>query len=305
MISVELKGGLGNQLFQIMATIALSIRSNIPFVLSETKFQDEGTNRPTYWTTLFRNLEPYLNTYFNAKIETGEIQSYKPYYQNDRKYDPIPIPSENILLKGYYQNYQYFDDVYDQILEIMGIREIRQEILSKKENLTDPSGIKISMHFRRGDYCKIQCYHPVLSEHYYMRAMLSILKYLKHDTITPIKVVCFYEKADRDDVLKIVDIVRDITTISGYLNMEYVVDEYHDLADWEQMLVMSACDHHIIANSTFSWWSAYLNPSNKKIVCYPETWLGHQLYYIDTKGFEVPGWHRIPSFGQYERNCNC
>jgi Glycosyl transferase family 11 len=301
MISVDLKGGLGNQLFQIMATIAHSIRTNIPFMFSRDKFQDEIPNRPTYWTTLFRNLEPYINTPFNAPIEADT-----QVYQNDHKYEPIPTPSssDTMLLKGYYQDYRYFDDVYHHILEIIGIPEIRDQVLAKHA-VHSADTIRISMHFRRGDYCQLPCYHPVLSEHYYMRAMLSMLKYLKHDTITPIQVVCFYENRDREDVLKIIDIVRDITNSGGYTNIEYVVDVYLEVADWEQMLVMSGCDHHIIANSTFSWWSAYLNPNPSKIVCYPESWVGHQLYYIDTKGLRVPGWHPVPSFGLYETRCKC
>lgn len=302
MISIDLKGGLGNQLFQIMATVAHSIRTNIPFVFSREKFQDEGPNRPTYWATLFRHLEPYLNTH--NQIDAKAIEAYKISYQNDRTYEPIPYPSVNMLLKGYYQDYRYFDDVYDQILEITGIPDVRNQVLAK--HVAPSNGeITVSMHFRRGDYCGIQCYHPILNEYYYIRAMLSMLKYLQHDTTRPIEVVCFYEKGDREAIAKIIEAVRDITNGAGYSNVHYVVDRYQELADWEQLLVMSSCDHHIIANSTFSWWSAYLNPGPNKIVCYPNTWVGHQLYYIDTKGFQVPGWHCVPSFSPHEKICHC
>lgn len=305
MISIELKGGLGNQLFQIMATIAHSIRTNIPFVFSRDKFRDEGPNRPTYWTTLFRHLEPHLNTH--RQIVTKDIEAYTPIYQDDRKYTPIPPPtSENTLLKGYYQDYRYFDDVYDQILEITGLPEIRQEILSKYLAKEDQENtIRISMHFRRGDYCRVRCYHPVLTETYYTNALISIMKYLKYNTDTHIQIVCFYETADKEEVLRIIDHVRELTDAGSYTNIEYITDKYRDLADWEQLLVMSGHDHHIIANSTFSWWSAYLNPSQKKMVFYPDTWTGHQLYYIDTNGLRVAGWHRITTFGPFEKICDC
>jgi hypothetical protein len=46
------------------------------------------------------------------------------------------------------------------------------------------------------------------------------------------------------------------------------------LEDWEELLCMSCCDHHIISNSTFSWWGAYVNPSIEKMVCYPLSWFG-------------------------------
>jgi hypothetical protein len=297
MISIEIKGGLGNQLFQIMAAIAHSLHTHIPFVFPRDKFHDEGPGRPTYWTTLFRHLEPYLSD----NIQT-DLPKYTIVKQNERKYEPIPTTNENTFLKGYYQHHRYFSDMYDRILEITRIPEIRQEVLSKYVAKPNPKTIRVSMHFRRGDFCKIRCYHSVMSEYYYIQSLLALLKHLNFDTETPIQVVCFYEEVDKKEVLEIVGKVRDTVNCP---NIEYITNAHRDLEDWEQLLVMSGHDHHIIGNSTFSWWSAYLNPSTTKQVCFPDTWFGHQLNYIDTTGFEVEGWLKIKAFGPLDKVCDC
>ena len=99
--------------------------------------------------------------------------------------------------------------------------------------------------------------------------------------------------------------VRVMTETGGYTNIEYITNAHRDLEDWEQLLVMSGHDHHIIANSTFSWWAAYLNPSTTKQVCFPDTWYGHQLHYIDTTGFAVERWNRIHAFSVLNKMCEC
>jgi hypothetical protein len=66
-----------------------------------------------------------------------------------------------------------------------------------------------------------------------------------------------------------------------------------DLEDWEQLLMMSSCGHNIIANSTFSWWGAYLNSNPDKIVCYPETWFGPKAQH-DTLDLFPEDWIKVP-----------
>jgi hypothetical protein len=64
------------------------------------------------------------------------------------------------------------------------------------------------------------------------------------------------------------------------------------IADWQQMLLMSVCDHNIIANSTFSWWGAYLNANQTKIVCYPSLWFGYGVSH-DTRDMFPETWKKV------------
>jgi len=300
-------GGLGNQLFQIVVTLAYSIQSGRSVVFSCEKFRDEGPDRPMYWNSLFQELTPYLNTALH--VSRSEIEQYTPISQSNR-YSPIQIMegTENVLLKGYYQDYRYFQDYYREVAETIGIYRRRDEVLSKLPMFLDEpksTSIKISMHFRRGDYLRARCYHTVFSAYYYTNALMHLLKTLDYNTNTKIQVFCFYESRDRIEVEQIVSNIQSITLAGSYTNIDYVMDAFSDLADWEQMLAMSGCHHHIIANSTFSWWGAYINPSPNKIVCYPDEWFGHNLWYLDTEGYKVPQFTSIPSWNPQERKCEC
>jgi hypothetical protein len=90
----------------------------------------------------------------------------------------------------------------------------------------------------------------------------------KFDKSTPYRVLFFCEKEDEKEVFTI------IKTLAPYFQLMEFVHVDYDIPDYKQMLLMSVCDHNIIANSTFSWWGAYFNSNPDKKVIYPSIWFG-------------------------------
>jgi hypothetical protein len=140
----------------------------------------------------------------------------------------------------------------------------------------------ISMHFRQGDYKNLQDTHPILTHKYYENSLKEILK--KTNKLQ--KVLYFCEKEDNEEIEKIIDTLKKTATNCAFIKVIDAVE------DWQQLLLMSECSHNIIANSSFSWWGAYLNNNPTKIVCYPEVWFGPKAP-NDTSDLFPDSWTKI------------
>lgn len=259
MISIYLQGGLGNQLFQIYACISYSIKYNKVFMLplynqnsvnAKSPHGNGKYDRPAYWDSFFIHLKPFVQ-------ENNSI-----YKQISRKYSQLSshtyenIPNmENGLLEGYFQSYKYFQENEDKIHSLLQIKNWQNQIKLKYtydyENL-------ICVHFRIGDY-KHTTYHPIMNSEYYVKSIQFIQESDKINTI-----LCFYEETDKYIVKSI---LADVTHHLKDLNIEFINTT---IPDYEQLIIMSLCKHNIIANSSFSWWGAYLNIHSDAIVCYPD-----------------------------------
>jgi len=239
-VTCKLYGGLGNQMFQIFATIAYSLRYNMDFVFL---YSDNLGKRPTYWNTFFASICDHTTTVMPVCNEVGQDLAK-------------PMDNQNIMLNGYFQSYLFFEDHYKTILKILDV-EKQQKNLHKNS---------ISLHFRRGDYKDLQDCHPIMGLDYYANALNYILAF--DNSIECVQYFC----EDED----LADVEKDTVALKNEFR-QIRFERCREKSDWEEMLAMSGCKHNIIANSSFSWWGAYLNPNPDKIVCYPSVWFGRLI----------------------------
>ena len=263
MITCNLVGGLGNQLFQIFATISYSLLYKIPFgFLYKESLWDQFHNRPTYWHSF---LSPLAN--FNYESIPPMLPLREQNFMHNELPSPVALKSENIVLSGYFQSYKYFAPFYQTICKLIRLDKQREKVLHEMVNISDISNM-VSMHFRLGDYKYLQNSHPLVKIEYYKKSIEYIISSTNNPTLS---IMYFCEKEDNVEVLHKINELRIAFPECSFIKAPDNVD------DWKQLLMMSCCKHHIIANSTFSWWGAYCNSNEDKIVCYPDPWFGPNL----------------------------
>ena len=280
MITCNLMGGLGNQLFQIFATIscAINYRTKFYFLNVETLGGGSTTLRYTFWNTFFNKLKFFLID--NTPIETNIIR------EKDFTFNQLHIDknkNKDIMLFGYFQSYKYFQENYQIICKLIGLQQMKDKLLLKLNLNDNLLQNVVSMHFRIGDYKNKENVHPIMTKDYYLRA-LNNLKLINYKTNYTIFYFC--EETDINDVIQIINYLQE-----NFNNYNFVRGE-KKLEDWEQMLLMSCCHHNIIANSSFSWWGAYFNSYEDKIVCYPSMWFGPSASH-NTIDLCPPEWIKI------------
>ena len=278
MIYIEIMGGLGNQLFQIFCGIAYSLENNIPFKINASKYDlvspvDNISKRPTYWNSFLSNL---------SRFTYQQELTIPTYNEPAFIYNKIPYITQDFKLCGYYQSYKYFDEQYANICKMINLDN--QKVLVKEKYNHYFNNKKImSIHFRIGDLKNNNGHGPVIDEKY----SSTCLNYMKENLpdFFNYEILYFGEKQDNT----IID--SFIAKINIEFKNKYTIIDYN-IPDWEQLLMMSLCDHNIIANSTFSWWGAYFNNNTNKIVCYPSMWFGKNCN-NNTKDLFPDSWMKI------------
>ena len=278
MITIHLMGGIGNQLFQIFACISYSLRHKLPFKIPEIKRDlksAEGSDRPTYWDTFFQRLKPFL---------LKEIPKNIPVYKETTfHYEPLKmVTNQDFIFYGYFNSYKYFEDQFSNIHKLLNISGLKNK---SRENYSHYFNKPcVSIHFRHGDYKNIQDCHPILSNQYYINSLQTMIQKTKKDDWT-----CLYfcEKEDNKAISIKIKILK-----RRFKHLKFIKAD-DNIVDWQQLLLMSCCQHNIIANSTFSWWGAYLNENKNKVVCYPDIWFGSKLAHNDTKDLFLDSWDKI------------
>jgi hypothetical protein len=299
--TAELMGGLGNQLFQIFAVLAYSLKYKLPFYFSAEPIQ-QGQRKQTYWqTSLLRTLKPFVKNPPNNPPPTI-------LYERGFHYQALPFyEQEHIKFFGYFQSYKYFVEQQPIIYRLLKLKETQEQIKARtpypyEKNL-------IAVHFRLGDYVQLPNHHPVMPLEYYTKALIQMeqdqakakqdqakakqdqAKAKQDQAKAEQHILYFCEQDDQTYVEKqFIQPLQNHPQLQGKFTFQCID---HTLADWEQMVVMSLCKHHVIANSTFSWWGAYLEMGAAPHVYYPATWFGPAMGDKNMADLFPPQWQKI------------
>jgi len=245
---IIINSGLGNQLFMLFAGMSKALDENKSIIIYL-----ELSNRTYYFNNFFQVLNKYISH------NTDNINYSKIYNEPYFHYKKIPEKTE--IIRGYFQSYKYFEHNFEKLIDILKIRNMQE-----KNKLLFKS---IAIHFRMGDYLTLYDNHTILPTSYYLNAINELASKIN---INEYRFIIFSEKCNDKIINKYIKILNlNITFVKIYEIMP-------NLTDYEEFLYMSSCDHFIIANSTFSWWAAYLsNKNDDKIIMYPSLWFGPKL----------------------------
>ncbi|MCK4918256.1 MAG: alpha-1,2-fucosyltransferase [Candidatus Pacebacteria bacterium] len=275
MIITKLQGGLGNQMFQYAIGRVLAEKNKAELKLDTSWFDNiKGNTAPRkYGLGIFNileniatnkeieNLKKYKKKnnwkYFfhNLFFANNSIYiSEKPKYFNKKA---LENNNKDIYLDGYWQNEKYFKDMENIILKEFRIRETYQ--VENKTLLNDIiNSNSVSIHIRRNDYVqnkKTNEVHGVCTIGYYQKAIQKISK--------------------NNDDIHIFVFSDDILWTQNNLKSNFPITFVDKNKDYEDLILMSMCKHNIIANSSFSWWGAWLNQNPNKIVIAPKKWFNN------------------------------
>lgn len=288
-VTVRLIGGLGNQLFQYAAARALALRHGAQVKLDLSGFESYGLRRYELdsYSIAASIATPDELAAIDARQPTGALldrllsrlrprpaQHYRePHFHYDPELARQALP---IFMDGYWQSERYFADAADVIR-----RDLTPRDALEPNNAAVAAEIgqvnAVSLHVRRGDYVSnshTNAYHGVCSLDYYRAAVAHI-----RSTVAEPHLFVFSDDHDwTRENLKL-----DLPTT-------YVIANSADRG-FRDMQLMSLCRHHVIANSSFSWWGAWLNPSPEKIVVAPALWFAASEN--DTRDLVPAAWTRL------------
>jgi hypothetical protein len=264
MAIIKIKGGLGNQLFQYAFGRYFSICNNV-----EVKI-DNGINTNKQDTYRAYTLDRFNITIFLASKEEILKAKYpiymiskvligirtKVFHKYNIGYVPNILKTKQKYLDGFWQSYKYPNQIRDILLKEITLKEPLenkyQQILEQIKNTNS-----VSIHLRRGDYIndpKTKSAHLAFGLEYYEQAIKIVTGKIPDPT--------FFIFSDDIDWVR-----NNLKT-----NLPTVFVSRPEIKDFEELIIMSKCKNNIIANSTFSWWGAWLNQNPNKVVIAPKRW---------------------------------
>ena len=269
MIIIQMSGGLGNQMFQYALYLKLKkLGREVKFDSTSSYIRDNA--RPIHLAVFniqypaatkeelieMTDSSMLLKDRIRRKLKGSKSKEYR---EEGFGYDPVVLTQDPAYLVGTFQSELYFQDMKEQIREAFRFDQsvMQQETLAMKDTIK--STTSVSIHVRRGDYLNAEeVYGEICTDAYYDGAIKYMLE--KYPDAT------FYL------------FTNDLTWADFFVNARpfaniVVVKDNTEYTGYLDMYLMKHCKHNIIANSSFSWWAAWLNSNREKTVIAPAKWL--------------------------------
>lgn len=276
-IYASLIGGLGNQMFQYAAARSLAVAAGQPLYLDISDFEDYPLHNGFELSRVFggtfeladeRQIERMLGWRGYCPVRKMLKRSQMSLFRSNRFVvephfhywpDIFKLPADCYLV-GYWQSERYFKSIADKIRQDFTFKadlsEVNEDLAGQISQCNS-----ISLHIRRGDYAnnaKTNKKHGNIPLSYYQKSISLIAE----KVATPNYFVF------SDDIVWAKENLKTPFPCQ-FIGHNQCIDSYID------MQLMSLCKHHIIANSSFSWWGAWLNPSKDKTVIAPKKWFAN------------------------------
>lgn len=267
---IRIAGGLGNQMFQYAFALGYSLKHNTKVKLDNSLYLSPGLNKNltirNYKLNLFpirlesTNNIPFwgkqCDTRFKRKVHDIIFSNYLIKDQ-ESGFDSSVFNSyfKKIVFDGYFQCPKYFENYRTEILKDFSFSNNANENFNAVKNQIINTN-SISLHIRRGDYLNHQnaAIHGVLGLDYYLASISHFKKHFQD--------YVFFVFSDD------ISWCKDVFKGSEFK----FIETQFGFSDIDEMHLMSLCHHNIIANSSFSWWGAWLNQNPNKTVIAPKYW---------------------------------
>lgn len=284
MIIIELQGGLGNQMFQYAAGKSLATERNTNVLIDKRWYENTDQNGESdvrkYELNIFKLKQDFYShdkrsarwRIFNRRTEFDDQDSPYEYHK-----DFFLLPRESTI-RGYYQNAQYFIKHQSIIRKDFEWKNALSKTDNEVYKKIKSAKCSIAVHVRRGDYAKSKInkdYFGLLDMGYYSKA----IQIMKSKYNNPTFFIFSNDSAWCDKQF-------------GMLPEAFVVKYDGETNSSESGLrLMSLCDNHIIANSSYSWWSAWLSKNNNKVVIAPKNWVKSNK--VESSNVALREWLRV------------
>lgn len=278
MIITRFHGRTGNQMFQYAAGRALALRLGVDLVLDDRLSINKGEKSLTRVFDLpvatgkslppSKHNRPIAYTIWRHMIARGQYVR-----ESGLAFDPSILKRpDGAYLHGYWQSEKYFSDHADVIRRDFSFPEASGKNAEIAQQIDETNSV--SLHLRRGDYVSNPS-HVVCAQPYYDAALNELLGRLNQDA----QIFVFSDDPEW---------ARNNLKLPG---TPIIVDHNGEEHDFEDMRLMSLCKHNIIANSSFSWWGAWLNQNAGRHVIAPGTWFGKAK--LSNPDIWAQGWIKV------------